>query len=84
VPRVCEFDGYAVCPIRPIMAIIRSDEHFICHAIYDPVGSNDLLAYRAAEELLRPGHRVLMSPWDWGDRSASEYEQIQKKGALWQ
>jgi L-malate glycosyltransferase len=47
-----------------------------------PFASNDLLAYRAAEELLRLGHRVLVSPWDWGDRNAPEYEQIQKRGAL--
>jgi glycosyltransferase involved in cell wall biosynthesis len=47
-----------------------------------PFAPNDLLAYRAAEELLRLGHRVLVSPWDWGDRNAPEYEQIRKRGAL--
>ena len=35
-----------------------------------PFGSNDLLAYKAAEELLRLGHQVLVSPWDWGNRNA--------------
>src|SRR5262249_50132974 len=47
-----------------------------------PFGSNDLLAYRTAEELLRLGHQVLVSPLDWGERNALEYEQIRKKGAL--
>jgi glycosyltransferase involved in cell wall biosynthesis len=47
-----------------------------------PFAPNDLLAYMAAEELLRLGHRILVSPWDWGDRNAPEYERIQKKGAL--
>jgi glycosyltransferase involved in cell wall biosynthesis len=47
-----------------------------------PFAPNDLLAYRAAEELLRLGHRVLVSPWDWGDRNASEYDELKKKGAI--
>jgi glycosyltransferase involved in cell wall biosynthesis len=47
-----------------------------------PFGPNDRLAYKAAEELLRLGHKVLVSPWDWGDQNAPEYEQIQRKGAL--
>ena len=34
-----------------------------------PFGPNDLLAYKTAEELLRLGHRVLISPWDWGDQT---------------
>jgi len=47
-----------------------------------PFGPNDVLAYKAAEELLRLGHRVLMSPWDWEEQNASEYDLIQKKGAV--
>jgi hypothetical protein len=47
-----------------------------------PFAPNDLLAYRAAEELMRLGHRVLVSPWDWGDRNAPEYEEVRKMGAL--
>jgi L-malate glycosyltransferase len=47
-----------------------------------PFAPNDLLAYRAAEEMLRCGHRILLSPWNWGDRVAPEYEKIKKKGAV--
>jgi len=47
-----------------------------------PFGPNDRLAYKGAEELLRLGHKVLVSPWDWGDQNAPEYEQIRSKGAL--
>lgn len=47
-----------------------------------PFAPNDLLFYKAAEELLQAGHKVLVSPWDWQDRNAAEYDQIRRKGAL--
>jgi L-malate glycosyltransferase len=47
-----------------------------------PFAPNDRLALKAAEELLRLGHRILVSPWDWGDRNAKEYREIREKGAL--
>ena len=47
-----------------------------------PFGPNDLLAYKTVEELLRFGHQVLVSPWDWNSRNAPEYERIRKEGAL--
>ena len=53
---------------------------FITFTIF-PFGSADLLFYRAAENLLRQGHRVLISPLDWGGENAREYDLIAKLGA---
>lgn len=46
-----------------------------------PFAPNDLLFYRTAEELLRDGHDVMISPWDWGERNAAEYRHIETQGA---
>lgn len=47
-----------------------------------PFAPNDLLWYRAAEELLLKGHQVLIAPLDWGGDNAVEYELIARQGAL--
>ena len=47
-----------------------------------PFGPNDLLAYKAAEELLRFGHQVLVDSLGSNSRNAPEYERIRKEGAL--
>ena len=47
-----------------------------------PFAPNDLLWYRAAEELLLQGHQVLIAPLDWGRDNAVEYELIARQGAL--
>jgi glycosyltransferase involved in cell wall biosynthesis len=47
-----------------------------------PFAPNDLLFYKAAENLLAAGHEVLVSPWDWKGRNASEYERLRQKGAM--
>lgn len=46
-----------------------------------PFGPNDLLFYRAAEELLVDGHQVMISPWNYDERNAPEYREIEAKGA---
>lgn len=46
-----------------------------------PFGSNDLLFYRAAEELIGRGHSVLVSPLDWGSENATQYSEIERCGA---
>jgi L-malate glycosyltransferase len=47
-----------------------------------PFAPNDLLFYKAAENMLATGHEVLVSPWDWKGRNASEYERLRQKGAM--
>jgi glycosyltransferase involved in cell wall biosynthesis len=47
-----------------------------------PFGPNDLLFFRTAEALLRNGHQVLISPLDWGEKNAREYEIIAERGAI--
>jgi L-malate glycosyltransferase len=46
-----------------------------------PFGSNDLLYFKTALLALERGYSVLVSPYDWGARNASEYDRIQKLGA---
>jgi glycosyltransferase involved in cell wall biosynthesis len=46
-----------------------------------PFGSNDLLAYKAAQVLLKKGHHVMASPWDWGEKAAPEFTQLAERGA---
>jgi glycosyltransferase involved in cell wall biosynthesis len=47
-----------------------------------PFGPNDLLFYRTAEELLRHGHQVLISPFDWGPENAEKYDISARQGAI--
>lgn len=47
-----------------------------------PFGPNDLLYYRAAEELLHRGHEVMVHVLDWGDQRAPEFDLLKQKGAV--
>lgn len=49
-----------------------------------PFTSSDLLYYRAVESLLACNHEILISPWDWRERNAIEYDQIAQRGAVLQ
>jgi glycosyltransferase involved in cell wall biosynthesis len=49
-----------------------------------PFTSSDLLYYRAVESLLACNHEILISPWDWHERNAIEYDLIAQRGAVLQ
>jgi len=46
-----------------------------------PFAPNDVMFFRAAKLLLKSGHNIFISPFDWGDHNSPRYVELKDLGA---